>query len=188
MTFFTAVRSRRPSIPFLSRTNRRVHNIDTCLDTKANNISSGNTDHQEFSMIHCNNGSTSSVGMPATPNESCCSRTFHRRVCFIDEALGLPEHDVVTRTSYRPLTTAEEKSHLYYTPQDYAFFELEEYHHQLEMTHNSYPSEPWKLLSWEDCIMYDDIDSYHCDSDDDEHAHEEGNAMHKVKSLHDLHI
>lgn len=122
-------------------------------------------------------------------NNNASDVTRQRRVYFIDEALGLSPHSLVTSTAFRPPTTAEEKCLLYYTPQDYASFALEDYHHQAETNQmgdydhqvETIQTSQSKGLSWEDCMVYD------YDYGNDIHI-QEGCTMHKVETLCDLQI
>lgn len=96
---------------------------------------------------------------------------------------------LVTSTTYRPSTTPEEKSNLYYTPQDYEFFALEEHYYQMDMMdaarhhEQSFRLHSKEVFSWEDCIVYENVydssdDIHHADSMDEstQTALEEGGA------------
>jgi hypothetical protein len=54
-----------------------------------------------------------------------------QRVRFIDETFGLTPLHIVTDTFYRPKTVEEEKPLLYYSPEDYARFALEDWEEKL---------------------------------------------------------
>ena len=104
---------------------------------------------------------------------------------------------LVTSTTYRPSTTPEEKSNLYYTPQDYEFFALEEHYYQMDMMdaarhhEQSFRLHSKEVFSWEDCIVYENVydssdDIHHADSMDEstQTALEEGGATYIYECGH----
>ena len=103
-----------------------------------------------------------------------------RRVCFIDEVSRLTPQGLVTSTAFRPPTTAKEKSLLYYTSQEYAFFALEDYYWQVDMIQCQS-----KGFGWEDCMV--------CEGDYGHDIHNENEekcggriTLHKMKMCHEL--
>ena len=85
---------------------------------------------------------------PRNNDDDVGATTRRRRVCFIDEVFGLTPQELVTSTAFRTPTTAEEKSLLYYTSQEYAFFALEDYYWQVDMIQCQS-----KGFGWEDCMV-----------------------------------
>ena len=132
-----------------------------------------------------NNGSRSSIDQTTVQNngELCGQHknydvgatARHRRVCFIDEVLGLTPQELVTSTAFRPPTTAEEKSLLYYISQDYALFAHEDYHWQVEMIQCQS-----KGFGWEDCMVYEGDYGHQIHNEEETGG---GSTLHKVKRV-----
>lgn len=144
------------------------HNSDSGDDTS---ISS-----EDESIIH-QDAQTDIVEAAATRRS--------RRVCFID-TVSIPgpirQRELVTRTAYRPSTTAEEKHLLYYSSQDYAFFALEDYYYKIEKTSHQSCRAP-KVLGWEDCMVYEgDYEDELCTEE------ETTRTLRKVKTCHELQL
>ncbi len=80
----------------------------------------------ESSRITYHNGNSS---IEVTPQISSFAREVRpgQRVRFIDEADVMTPRHIVTDTHYRPETVEEEKTLLYYSPEDYAQFALEDW-------------------------------------------------------------
>mmetsp|Transcript_31214 Transcript_31214/g.54239 ORF Transcript_31214/g.54239 Transcript_31214/m.54239 type:complete len:166 (+) Transcript_31214:195-692(+) len=111
--------------------------------------------------------------------------TIHRcRVCFIDEVFGLTPQGLVTSTTFRPPTTAKEKSLLYYTSQDYDLFALEkyeDYYWQVEMIQCQS-----KGFGWEDCMVYEG--DYGHQIHNEEKCGGRISTLHRVKTCHELQL
>eukprot|EP01083_Nonionella_stella_P097868 275163_1 len=122
---------------------------------------------------------------------------------------------LITSTKYRPRTRLQDKHKLYYDSQDYAFFALEDYYAQLQFKEDEeetinigiglFPGsrkrhcQEIKTFGWED---YMNIDLRFKGDDGENNCHDNigiiddqmntgtdtgGSAMHKVKTLHNLH-
>mmetsp|Transcript_8436 Transcript_8436/g.12702 ORF Transcript_8436/g.12702 Transcript_8436/m.12702 type:complete len:192 (-) Transcript_8436:259-834(-) len=132
------------------------------------------------------------------------ARQRSRRLRFVDEvpASSLkpadpesrpPPRKVVTSITYRPYTTAEEKSMLYYTTQEFTYFALEDCYSQREMRNKSCHGHPscnslkkgLLSLSWEDCMVH-----YYEDEYKDEYVEEETTrgTLHKVETCRKLQL
>mmetsp|Transcript_20390 Transcript_20390/g.33062 ORF Transcript_20390/g.33062 Transcript_20390/m.33062 type:complete len:167 (+) Transcript_20390:144-644(+) len=150
-----------------------------CLDEYPNS-DSGDDDRsissEDESMIHQD---------PETDIVEAAATRCSRRVCFIDTVSisgPIRQRELVTRTAYRPSTTAEEKHLLYYSSQDYAFFALEDYYYKIEKTRHQSCRAP-KVLGWEDCMVYEG------DYEDELCAEEETTrTLRKVKTYHELQL
>mmetsp|Transcript_34232 Transcript_34232/g.55904 ORF Transcript_34232/g.55904 Transcript_34232/m.55904 type:complete len:172 (-) Transcript_34232:68-583(-) len=108
-------------------------------------------------------------------NNDVGATTRHRRVCFIDEVSRLTPQGLVTSTAFRPPTTAKEKSLLYYTSQEYAFFALEDYYWQVEMIQCQS-----KGFGWEDCMVYEGDYGHQIHNEEETGG---GSRLHKVKRI-----
>lgn len=184
--------------------NKRVHNVDAISDSTSN--CKGEMAIIDDTRRASGSAKTSSVGDPVgcsgysisssidqatiqsggirrQPQNKTSGMARHRRVCFIDEVLGLPPHHLVTSTTFRPTTTIEEKSILYYNSMDYAFFALEDYYFEVEVMQKCQS----KGLSWEDCLVYDGDFGHDNEFLNEEKTHE-GGMIRKVKTLHDLQL
>lgn len=106
-----------------------------------------------------------------------------RVVSFIDEVpAGISPRDLVTSTTFRPTTTAEDKSLLHYTSKDYTLFAFEDHYYQAGMI-QKYLSVG---LSWEDCMIHE-RDGYGNEIPVEEKAACDGGMSRKGRTLHELH-
>ena len=110
-----------------------------------------------------------------------------RRVRFVDESSTsgpLPSNSgLVTRTAFRPSTTLEEKSLLYYNSRDHEFFALEDYHRKMEVRTRSCRRST-KRWGWEDFMVREGDyceDEELCTSEE-----EDKGKLRRVKTLHEL--
>ena len=141
---------------------------------------------------------SSSIDRGTSQEDKLCSTQSSptsRRVHFIDEVMGDLTHGLlVTGIAFRPSTRDEEKSALYYTPQDYALFGLEAHYETDQRCGQPQQAKEvdWKF-GFEDFLTVgleccdDNVQLPEIDMSTEDKARVGSSLIHKVKTLKDLH-
>ena len=121
-----------------------VHESDRTFDMS----SSDRTYDMSIEDVYADDASSqSSLDGNQHPTHISHDENARARVSFRDEELGLNPCHIVTNYYWRPRTTNEEKSLLYYNPQDFAKFKREEMYIQHMIRMRQRMKENMKVMS-----------------------------------------